>query len=167
WAEANRSTDGDKADLIRTAARSEFARRGYGATTVRDVAAAAGLSTGAVYRLVRSKDELLESILRSYSATVTEGWNRVLSAKGTAVEKIDALMWFNINVLDRFSEEYKIHAALVPQLPLNNPDLGMSFSAQLRKLRTVLADGYRRGDVQIQKSTADMRARSVFALIWM
>jgi hypothetical protein len=75
-------------------------------------------------------------------------------------------MWFNINVLDRFSEEYKIHSALLPQLPLNNPDLGMSFSAQLRKLRTVLAAGLRSGELQLPKAPADMRARSVFALSW-
>ena len=137
-------------------ARSEFTRRGYDATTVRDVAAAAGLSTGAVYRLIRSKDELLESIMRGYSTTVNNGWDAILKSTATTVEKLDALMWFNINVLDRFSEEYKIHAALLPQLPLTNPDLGMSFSAQLRKLRTVLAAGLRSGELEFPKAPADI-----------
>jgi AcrR family transcriptional regulator len=165
WADRDGDTDDDDGTLMR-AARSEFARRGYDATTVRDVAAAAGLSTGAVYRLIRSKDELLESIMRGYSTTVNNGWDAILKSSATTVEKLDALMWFNINVLERFSEEYKIHAALLPQLPLTNPDLGMSFSTQLRKLRTVLAAGLRNGELEFPKAPADMRARSVFALSW-
>jgi AcrR family transcriptional regulator len=165
WAELDRNAGDDRGTLVH-AARSEFARRGYGATTVRDVAAAAGLSIGAVYRLIRSKDELLESIMRGYSTTVTKGWDAVLTSDASTVEKLDALTWLNINVLDRFSEEYKIHAALLPQLPSTTPDLGMSFSAQLRKLRTVLAAGLRSGELQVPKAPADMRVRSLFALSW-
>ena len=39
--------------MLRAVARAEFGRRGYEATTVRDIAKAAGLSTGTVYRLDR------------------------------------------------------------------------------------------------------------------
>jgi AcrR family transcriptional regulator len=158
---------GDKGALIRSVARAEFARRGYETTTIRDVASAAGLSTGAVYRLIRSKIELLQSIMRSYSAVVTEGWERVVSSNATPLEKLDALMWFNINVLDRCKEEYRIQVASLPQSPPRGPNLAMSFPAQLRKIRTLLADGLRTGELQIEKSSADLRARSVFALIWM
>jgi AcrR family transcriptional regulator len=167
WDERDGGAEGEKAALIRSVARAEFARRGYEATTIRDVAAAAGLSTAAVYRLVRSKDELLMSIMRSYSDSVTEGWDAVTTSKATAVEKLDALMWFNINVLDRFSEEYKIQIASLPRQPPTSTNLGMSFPAQLRKVRTVLNEGARAGELRMEKSSADMRARSVFALLWM
>ena len=62
--------------MLRAVARSEFGRRGYEATTVRDIAAAAGLSVGSVYRLIGSKDELLGSIMRSFDGAGPVGLER-------------------------------------------------------------------------------------------
>ena len=42
------------------------ARKGYEVTTIRDIASAAGLGTGTVYRVIGSKDELLASIMESF-----------------------------------------------------------------------------------------------------
>ena len=50
--------DDDKAAHIRAVARAEFGRRGYEGTTVRDIAAAAGVGHGTVFRLVGSEHEL-------------------------------------------------------------------------------------------------------------
>ncbi|HTH07058.1 MAG TPA: helix-turn-helix domain-containing protein, partial [Ilumatobacteraceae bacterium] len=111
-------TEGDdRGAVLRAAARSEFGRRGYEATTIRDIAAATGVSTGSVYRLVGSKEELLVSVMQSFAATVTESWSAVLESNATAVEKLDALMWVNINVLDRFTEEFRIQLGWVLESP--------------------------------------------------
>lgn len=52
-------------DEIVVAARRCFAEKGFAATSVRDIEAAAGLSPGAggIYRHVRSKDELLAAVV--------------------------------------------------------------------------------------------------------
>ena len=68
---------------------TEFGRRGYEATTVRDIAAAAGMSVGSVYRLIGSKDELLASIMRTFTVKARSGWTSVLRSEGTSVEKLD------------------------------------------------------------------------------
>jgi AcrR family transcriptional regulator len=47
---------------MREAAVAEFARRGYGASTTRDIAARLGLSAAALYPHYRSKEELLYAI---------------------------------------------------------------------------------------------------------
>ncbi len=49
---------------IVTAARRLFARRGYGATAIEEVAAAAGLAVGTVYNYFPSKSDLLAAIIR-------------------------------------------------------------------------------------------------------
>ena len=49
-------------DLQRAAVR-RFAERGYAATSIRDVAAEAGVTSGALYLHVASKLELLESVM--------------------------------------------------------------------------------------------------------
>jgi AcrR family transcriptional regulator len=165
WHEQEERLD-DKAVLIRAVARSEFARRGYELTTVRDIAAAAGLSTGTIYRLVESKTKLLASIMRSYAETVAEGWSGILTSASTPVEKLDALLWFNINVTDRFAEEQRIQTAGLQRYPPRSSQLPMTFAAQLRLLKATLADGLRDGSLQLEGSSLDLGAHCVFALAW-
>jgi AcrR family transcriptional regulator len=167
WDEDDAAEVDDKAARIRAVARSEFARRGLELTTIRDVAAAAGMSTGAVYRVIESKDNLLPSILWSYVERVAEGWKRIVSSPSTPVEKLDALLWFNINVIDRFAEEHRIQSLGVQLAPPKSPDLPWTFPAQLRQLKGLVSEGIRGRQLQVEKGVSlDMNARCVFALIW-
>jgi AcrR family transcriptional regulator len=166
WTEQDDVRNDDKAVAIRAVARSEFARRGYELTTIRDVAAAAGFSTGTVYRLIDSKAELLVSIMQSYAETVTDGWASIMDARSTPVEKLDALLWFNINVTDRFGEEQRIQMAGLQQYPPRTRDLPMTFPAQLRHLKQLLTDGLRARALQIEGASLDMGARCLFTLVW-
>jgi AcrR family transcriptional regulator len=156
----------DKAAVIRAAARSEFARRGYELTTVRHVAAAAGLSTGTVYRVVDSKASLLASIMQSYAETVAHGWSGILTAAATPVERLDALLWFNISVTDRFAEEQRIQMSGVQQYPPRSRNLPMTFAAQLKLLKSTLTDGLSDGSVQLEGASMELGANCVFALSW-
>ena len=124
--------------MLRAVARSEFGRRGYEATTVRDIASASGFSVGSVYRLIGSKDELLGSIMRSFTVKARSGWSNVLRSDGTVVEKLDALVWININAVVRFSDEYNIQLAWIRESPPNTTNLGSSFSARLSDLKSLL-----------------------------
>ena len=166
WDEDGAGMD-DKAARIRAVARSEFARRGNQLTTIRDVAAAAGMSTGTVYRLIESKENLMSSILWSYTETTTEGWNRIVSSPSTSLEKLDALLWFNINVVHRFADEHRIQSLGIQLAPPKSPNLTWSFPAQLRQIKGLVSEGLRARQLQIEKGASlDMIARCVFALIW-
>jgi AcrR family transcriptional regulator len=157
----------DRLAQLRAVARAEFGRRGYEATTIRDVAAAANLSTGSVYRTIGSKEELLASIMGTFPAAVRTGWRSVLGSDGSSVEKLDALMWININVVVRFSDEYNIQLAWLRESPPSTSDLGQNFPALLRDLRGLLAQGARSGEVHIDGPSADLRAWSLFDPMWM
>ena len=157
----------DRLPMLRAVARAEFGRRGYEATTVRDIAAAAGLSVGSVYRLIGSKDELLGSIMRSFTVKARAGWSRVLKSEGTAVEKLDALAWININAVDRFSDEYNIQLAWLRESPPSSANLGASFTARMNDLKALLARGIRAGELEVEGASADIRAWSLFELLWM
>jgi AcrR family transcriptional regulator len=149
--------------------RAEFGRRGYEATTMRDIATASGLSTGTVYRLLGSKDELLLTIMSEYSAKCVAAWDAVMRSDSSALSKLDALMWVAINVIDRFSDEVRITMAWMRQLPPNttsSPSLGVSFPTQLRHVKSLLADGSRAGELRFDGASADLRARCVMEAIW-
>lgn len=160
WGDHQEAADG-RVVYLREVARREFGRRGFEATTMRDIATAAQLSTGSVYRSFSSKDELLRSIMRSYSAKVRIVWDAALSSESPSLEKLDALIWANIHVVDRFSDELRIQLAWLRQSPPSTADLGPSFNWHLRQLKALLAEGMRSGDLFVGGPTADMRARCV------
>jgi len=157
--------DNGRTTHLRAVARKEFGRRGYEATTMRDIAAAAGVSTGTVYRSFRSKDELLISIMRSYTDKVKMAWEAALSTASTPLEKIDALMWANIHVTDRFSDEFRIQLAWLRQSPPSTPNLGLSVAWYLRQIKALLAEGDKAGEIHIEGGNAEIRARGVQEVI--
>lgn len=70
-----------KRTLIRDAAKAIFAERGIDAVSVRDIAAAAGYTTGAIYTYFESKNELYAEVLRDSLSKLGE---RVAEAAETA-----------------------------------------------------------------------------------
>jgi AcrR family transcriptional regulator len=165
--DVSEAEEDERIPMLRAVARAEFGRKGYEGTTVRDIAAAAGLSTGSVYRLIGSKDELLTSIMRSFTVKARSGWSSVLKSNATTVEKLDALTWINLNAVDRFSDEYNIQLAWLRESPPTSTSLGSSFSARLSDLKSLLARGVRSGELRVEGPSADIRAWSVFELLWM
>jgi AcrR family transcriptional regulator len=156
----------DRAERVRTFARAEFGRRGYEVTTVRDIAAAAGLGTGSVYRIIGSKEELLGSIMREFSERAVAGWTAALTSESTSVERLDAVTWLQINVMERFYDEFKIQLAWLRQVPPEIPNLGWSFPALVRRLRTELVEGVKAGQLQLDGAGTDLAARCVIEMTW-
>jgi AcrR family transcriptional regulator len=158
--------ESDRSALIRAVARTEFGRRGYEATTVRDIAAAARLSTGSVYREIGSKEELLVSIMRSFSEKVVAGWDAALTSTATSVQKLDAVAWLQINVLERFHDEFKIQLAWLRQSPPDTPDMAWSFPSLLQRLKAMLKEGARAGELKVEGPSTELTARSIVDLTW-
>ncbi len=166
WETATDDPD-DRAARIHAAARTEFGRRGYEVTTVREIAAAAGVSTGAVYRVIGSKEELLAHITTGFSQKVLNGWSAALGGSSTSTERIDALIWLQINVMARFHDEFKIELAWLRQSPPETALFNWSFQAAARALRTLHRDGVKAGDLRALNASGDIVARCLFALTWM
>ena len=166
WQVEAEPAPGDRAAMIRAIARTEFGRRGYEVTTVRDIAAVAGLGTGSVYRVIGSKEDLLASIMRSFAEKTVAGWDAALNSDSTIVEKLDAVAWLQINVIDKFYDEFRIQLAWLRQVPPEIPRFGWSFPTLLRRLKAELADGVRSGELLIDSPSAELTARCVVELTW-
>jgi AcrR family transcriptional regulator len=168
WSDEGESDTNDKAAHVRAVARAEFGKKGYEVTTIRDIASAAGLGTGTVYRLIGSKDELLASIMESFGKKAGAGFTSVLRTDATPVAKLDALSWVNINALARFPDEWKIQLAWMRQSPPDTPYPGLAFTMRLRQLRALLSEGIRSGDIRIEASPSlVMLSRCVMDVLWM
>ncbi len=166
WADDSDADPSDKTAHVRAVARTEFGRKGYEATTIRDIASAAGLGTGTVYRVIGSKDELLASIMESFGRKVEAGWVSVLRSDATPIEKLDALSWVNVNALDQFSDEFRIQLAWMRQSPPNTPNPGWLYATRLRQMKSLLSEGIRSGEIRIDAPSTAMLARCVIGLQW-
>jgi AcrR family transcriptional regulator len=166
WADDSDADPSDKAAHVRAVARTEFGRKGYEVTTIRDIASAAGLGTGTVYRVIGSKDELLASIMESFGRKVEAGWVSVLRADATPIEKLDALSWVNVNALDQFSDEFRIQLAWMRQSPPNTPNPGWLYATRLRQMKSLLSEGIRSGEIRIDAPSTAMLSRCVIGLQW-
>ena len=80
------------------AARRLFAERGYEAATIRDIAAAAGLSTGAVFASFKDKAELFNEVV----IALGEAMSKAIPIADAATSTHDAL-------LELFAEGYRLH----------------------------------------------------------
>jgi AcrR family transcriptional regulator len=165
WHDSDDQPD-DKGAHIRAVARAEFGRRGYEITTIRDIASAAGLGTGTVYRLIGSKEELLASIMQSFGEKVALGWTNVLRSDASPIEKLDALSWVNTNVLDRFGDEFRIQLAWMRQSPPNTPNIGWLFTKRVKQMKSLLAEGIKSGEITTDSPSNEMLARSVIGVGW-
>src|SRR6202022_3501332 len=155
-----------KAAHVRAVARAEFGRKGYEVTTIRDIASAAGLGTGTVYRLIGSKDHPPASIMESFGKKAGGGFAAVLRTDATPVEKLDALSWVNINALDQFPDEWKIQLAWMRQSPPDTPNPGVAFIMRLRQLRALLSEGIQSGDIRIESPSTELLSRCVMDVLW-
>jgi AcrR family transcriptional regulator len=152
---------------IRAAARTEFGRRGYESTTIRDIASTAGVGQSTVYRLIGSKEDLLISIMRSFGEKVGLGWSRVLQMKASPVEKLDAMSWLSICAVDHFPDEFRIQLAWLRHSPPDTATPGWSFAARISEMEALLANGVRNGELRFAEPLSEVLARRVVMLQWM
>jgi AcrR family transcriptional regulator len=91
----------ERQQQILEAAISEFARHGFHATRMEDIARASGLSRGAVYLYYKSKDAIIEALLRTLFSWELRGARAILNRNGSASDRLLALTRMFADELDR------------------------------------------------------------------
>jgi TetR/AcrR family transcriptional regulator, cholesterol catabolism regulator len=88
-----------RAELL-AAAAEVFAERGYAATTVREVADAAGILGGSLYYHFDSKESMVEEVLSTFLGDMWTGFDRVLDAGLGARQTLEALIAESFRCID-------------------------------------------------------------------
>ncbi|MFN3512753.1 MAG: TetR family transcriptional regulator [Phenylobacterium sp.] len=147
---------------VLAAARRLFSEEGYEGATIRDIAAAAGMSTGAVFANFTDKSDLFREIMVADMEALVEAM-REAAGRGRSVD--DAL-------LKLFTAGYAFYKS---QLPMARAAFGVSWSAEqgpeLRGLPPVqsltdliaqqLQDGVERGELS-QEAEVKLRTQMLF-----
>jgi AcrR family transcriptional regulator len=111
----------DTRDRIHATALSLFRERGFDATTMRDIAAAAGVATGAAYYYFRSKEEL---VMAFYVRTADEARDIIPAQLGHSRDLGKRIRLIIDTKLEQFAQHRRLMVALVrigidPQHPLS------------------------------------------------
>lgn len=82
----------ERRDQILAIAAHLIARRGYSATTVRDIADEAGILSGSLYHHFSSKEAILQEILRNFMDTLLAKLERIAAEEPDPRARLDQLI---------------------------------------------------------------------------
>ncbi len=125
---------------ILDAARARFAAHGFARTSMADIVAESGLSTGAIYRYFRSKDEIVVAVCRQGSEALPEA---------LTTQAVTAFLQ-HVRVLAREKGHARLTAQIIAEAALS-PALAEVVRDQLTALRDAVASLLQEqgdGDVQ-------------------
>lgn len=85
---------------ICAAARVAFAQSGYEGAIMADIASAAGIAEGTVYKMFASKRELLYTVMADWYGSFTRDLVRQLAACEGPAQKLRHLVWHHLSIIE-------------------------------------------------------------------
>jgi AcrR family transcriptional regulator len=149
--------------LILKAALEQFKEKGYGKTTMRDIARQAGVSVGNAYYYFQSKEEMiLEVFVRSQRDVETRNWETCRQTRSFKARFLD-LQFHRLDLLSEHRELFVVltQAGIHPDHPLS------PFSAEMAFLRdeatALIGDAVEGSDLRVTSSLRPYLPR----LLWL
>lgn len=146
----------EKRRVILDAAVRVFARKGYHASRVGDIAEEAGVAHGLLYHYFRSKDEVLATIFRENWGTLVDRFRAVAASDEPATEKLRGIAkillrsWVHdpslVTVMIR-------EVARSPHLQAQVAEIGDGFGVIQQVMEAGIAEGSFRADVDPRFAT--------------
>jgi len=96
-----------KKDVITCKASALFRKKGFSATSMRDIAEAIGVEAPSLYNHIESKNEILTDICFNIAKLFTDFLKEVESESGSNLSKIESIIRFHISMMiDEFESVY-------------------------------------------------------------
>jgi AcrR family transcriptional regulator len=89
----------ERTQEIRHAAREAFAAHGYAGAVMADIAQAAGVAEGTIYKLFDNKRALLDSVMADWYGTLTDALKQQLRGIDDPVQKLRYLIWYHLTTI--------------------------------------------------------------------
>jgi TetR/AcrR family fatty acid metabolism transcriptional regulator len=155
---------GDKRERILVAAERIFARHGFFAARVSEIAREAGVADGTIYLYFKSKDDLLISLFENRMKQVNEELRRAIADKPPA----EQLRAFIHTYLQLVSDEPAAAEVLTIELRQSSKFMkeydNPQFADFLRMLGGIIADGQARGELDAA-IPSHIAARMIFGIL--
>ena len=156
---------GDKRARILHAAVRVFAKKGFYATRVSEVAKAAGVADGTIYLYFRSKDELLVSLFEDRVTRLLTYLQDELPKLGTSAEKLRRVIELQLGLLEGERDLAEVITIIIRQsTKLLKEFAAPKFLAYLDVIAKVVADGQVSGEFRKDVSP-HLVARATFGAL--
>lgn len=156
---------GDKRDRILKAAVRVFARSGFHATRVSEVAKAAGVADGTIYLYFKSKEELLFSLFEDRVEKLLTYMREELPKEESAPARLRAVINMQLGLLENERELAEVITVIIRQSTrLLKEFAAPRFLAYLDAIAKIIAEGQASGDFRKDVSP-HIVARAVFGAL--
>jgi len=149
----------DTKAVLRQAALRQFARRGYSAVSMRDIAAEVGLRQGGIYNHFASKQELLVDLMRTHMETLLAALDAALARVEGVIARLEAFVRFHVRYhLDHPDNTFIAFMELRSLEPEGYASVTRLRDRYEATLRAILAEGSRAGLFRIADVPVHTRA---------
>lgn len=141
-------------ELLQLAA-TMFAERGLKSTTVRDIADSAGILSGSLYHHFKSKEQMVEEVLRDFLDWLFERYQQIMAAESSPLDRVKGLFMASFEAIEHRHAQVVIYQDEAKRLsPLPQFAFVDERNRQQRKmwvdlLHDGIADGSFRPDLDV------------------
>ena len=162
---AKRRKPSDKRDRILRAAVKVFAKSGFHATRVSEVAKAAGVADGTIYLYFKSKEELLVSLFEDRVQKLLQFMKDELPKEPTAAGRLRALVHMQLGLLEGERELAEVITVILRQSTrLMKEFAAPHFLAYLEAIGEIIEEGQANGEFRTDVSPS-IAARAIFGAL--
>jgi TetR/AcrR family fatty acid metabolism transcriptional regulator len=166
-ADARRANGGasDKRERILRAAVKVFAKKGFFASRVSEIAKAAGVADGTIYLYFKSKDEVLTSLFEDRMSRLLDVMRHEIEKLPTAPDRIRRLVELQLGLLEGERDLAEVVTVNLRQsTKLLKQYAARRFTEYLDLMASVIAEGQQRGELRADVSPRIM-ARTIFGAL--
>jgi AcrR family transcriptional regulator len=168
----NGNAGSDRRGELLTLAARMFAERGLKATTVRDIADAAGILSGSLYHHFDSKESMVDEILRGFLDDLFARYREIAAHGYSPREALERIVVVSFEAIDSHRDAVAIYQAEAAHLADEErfgyiPERLQEFRTLWHSvLRDGIADGSFRGDLDVDLAYRFMRDTVWVAVRW-
>lgn len=152
----------DKRERILKAAIKVFARKGFYAARVSEIAKAAGVADGTIYLYFRNKDDVLTSVFESRITRLVEVLREIVGAGGSFEERFTRIVELQLGVLEGRRDLAEVVTVNLRQSSKLLKQFAAPFFVQyLEVMAGLIAEAQRDGAVR-----SDLSPRLVARSLW-
>lgn len=156
---------GDKRERILEAAVRVFAKKGFYATRVSEVAKAAGVADGTIYLYFKSKDELLVSLFEDRVERLLAYLETELPGEARATDKLRRIIELQLGLLEGERDLAEVVTVIIRQsTKLMKEYAAPKFMAYLDAIAHVISEGQASGELRGDVSP-HLAARAIFGAL--
>ncbi|MBU3749849.1 MAG: TetR family transcriptional regulator KstR2 [Mycobacterium sp.] len=141
------STPATRREELLELAATMFAERGLRATTVRDIADAAGILSGSLYHHFSSKEEMVDEVLRGFLDWLFDRYQRIIDTEPNPLARFTGLFMASFDAIENHHAEVVIYQDEAKRLS-GHPRFGYVEELNRRQRRMwveVLTEGITQG----------------------